>query len=69
MTVKVQNWGNSAAVRLSRTILDLADIQVGTHLSIVVRRSCIILEKTSIDDMFSGSAPDGSPGEFSWEEK
>lgn len=47
MVTKVQKWGNSQGLRLSRQVLDLADIAVGDDVEIVVGEHQIIVKKAA----------------------
>jgi antitoxin MazE len=43
MTTKVQRWGNSQGLRLSRQILEDARISVGDEVDVVVRDGAIMI--------------------------
>lgn len=43
MITKVQKWGNSQGVRLSREILSTIDIQVGDSVNLSVREGTLIV--------------------------
>ena len=45
MVTKVQKWGNSQGLRLSKHILDLADIAVGDDVRIIVGEGRITVKK------------------------
>jgi antitoxin MazE len=45
MVSKVQKWGNSQGLRLSKTVLDLANIAVGDDVEIVVGDRQILVKK------------------------
>ena len=45
MVSKVQKWGNSQGLRLSKHVLDLADISVGDDVEIVVAAHQITVKK------------------------
>jgi antitoxin MazE len=45
MVSKVQKWGNSQGLRLSKHVLDLADISVGDDVEIIVGDHQITVKK------------------------
>jgi antitoxin MazE len=45
MVTKVQKWGNSQGLRLSKHVLDLADIAVGDDVQIIVGAGQITVKK------------------------
>lgn len=45
MVSKVQRWGNSQGLRLSKQVLDLADIAIGDEVEIVVGGGQILVKK------------------------
>lgn len=47
MVSKVQKWGNSQGLRLSKQTLDQANIGVGDEVEIVVSDRQILLKKTA----------------------
>ena len=47
MVGKVQKWGNSQGVRLSKQVLSLAEIAVGDDVQIVVGDRQITVKKTA----------------------
>lgn len=47
MVSKVQKWGNSQGLRLSRQLLDQADINVGDEVEIVVSERQILVTKAA----------------------
>ncbi len=51
MLAKVQRWGNSQGLRLSKQLLDQADIAVGEDIEIVAKKGQIILKKTKKFDL------------------
>lgn len=44
-TTRILRWGNSQGLRLSRQILDLADIAVGDDVEVVVGDHQIVVKK------------------------
>lgn len=47
MVTKIQKWGNSQGLRVTKTILEEAQIGVGDEVKISVRRGQIIVEPVS----------------------
>lgn len=45
MVTKVQKWGNSQGLRLSKQVLEMARISVGDDVEIVAREDEIIVRK------------------------
>lgn len=45
MVTKVQKWGNSQGLRLSKHVLDLADIAIGDDVQIIVGAGQITVKK------------------------
>ena len=45
MVTRVQKWGNSQGLRLSKQILHLANIAVGDHVEIIVGDHQILVKK------------------------
>ncbi|NOQ17266.1 MAG: AbrB/MazE/SpoVT family DNA-binding domain-containing protein [Methyloprofundus sp.] len=48
MKTEVKKWGNSAAVRLPRSILAAAHLNAGTPISIEVKGRKIIIEEINV---------------------
>ena len=46
MVTKVQKWGNSQGLRLSKHVLDLADIAIGDDVQLIVGAGQITVKKT-----------------------
>jgi antitoxin MazE len=51
MLAKVQRWGNSQGLRLSKQLLEQANIAVGEDVEIVAKEGQIILKKTRKFDL------------------
>jgi antitoxin MazE len=45
LVTKVQKWGNSQGLRLSKHVLDLADIAIGDDVQIIVGAGQITVKK------------------------
>ncbi len=44
MTTSIAKWGNSAALRLPKTILDALSLHIGDHVNIVQRGNTVVIE-------------------------
>jgi antitoxin MazE len=51
MLAKVQRWGNSQGLRLSKQLLEQANIAVGEDIEVVAKEGQIILKKTRKFDL------------------
>jgi antitoxin MazE len=51
MLVKIQRWGNSQGLRLSKQLLEQANIAVGEDIEIVAKKGQIVLKKTKKFDL------------------
>jgi antitoxin MazE len=47
MVSKVKRWGNSQGLRLSKQLLDLADIAVGDDVQIIASEHQIVVKKAT----------------------
>lgn len=71
MRVRVQKWGNSQGLRLSKDVLELAGITVGDDLELIVKDHEILLRKQrkpkyDLAELFERSASDYRPQEMDW---
>ena len=73
MLTKLQKWGNSQGVRFTKAILDEAQIRVGDHVNISVRKGQIIVEpvrtvrgKYDLKELVSKLPEDYRTGESDW---
>ena len=59
MTVSIAKWGNSAALRLPKNILDALSLHIGDQVSIVQRGRSVVIEpcKPSLDDLLARVTP------------
>lgn len=68
MQATIQKWGNSHAVRLSKSILNAANLRENDAVSIDVHENQITLKKVSrrrtLDELFAGYRGDYRPAEF-----
>ena len=73
MLTKVQKWGNSQGLRVTKALLDEAGIHVGDEVHVTVRRGRIIVEPVSrirgrydLRDLVSKMPGEYQPEEFDW---
>ena len=73
MLTKVQKWGNSQGLRVTKSLLDEAGIHVGDEVDVSVRRGRIIVEPVSIirgrydlKALVSKMPDDYRPDELDW---
>jgi len=69
--VRVQKWGNSQGLRLSKDVLELAGIGVGDELELTVQDQQILLRKVrkpkyDLATLFEQSLSDYRPTEMEW---
>ena len=50
MQVEVQKWGNSAAIRLSKSLLELVRTQVGEKLDVEMTEDGVLLKRALVDE-------------------
>lgn len=43
MLAKIQKWGNSQGLRLSRQLLDCVDVQVGDEVEVIEKEGLIVI--------------------------
>ena len=67
MTVKIQNWGNSAGIRLSKSLLEMAGLKVGDTLSVEAEEGMILLKRRSLESRFRDYNGGYVPAEYDWE--
>jgi antitoxin MazE len=46
MATKIMRWGNSYGLRLTKAVLDQANLKVGDEVAVFVRRGRILIEPT-----------------------
>ncbi|GMU53720.1 transcriptional regulator/antitoxin, MazE [bacterium CPR1] len=67
MLAKIQKWGNSQGLRLSKDVLALAGIAVGEEVEVTVSPGEIVLHrrrpKRSLDELLEAIPEDYKPGE------
>jgi len=75
MITKVQKWGNSQGLRLSKEVLAQADIEVGDAVDIAVRDGVLVVTPTrrvrgrlDLAVLVREIPADYEPAEFDWGE-
>ncbi|MFD1007241.1 MULTISPECIES: AbrB/MazE/SpoVT family DNA-binding domain-containing protein [Oceanisphaera] len=55
MTTSIAKWGNSAALRLPKNILDALSLNIGDKVNIVQRGNSVVIEpcKPSLEDLLA----------------
>lgn len=73
MVTKVQKWGNSQGLRLSKQVLEGARITVGDEVDLVVREGEIVItpvkparKKRSLRQLIARIPKDYEPAEVDW---
>jgi antitoxin MazE len=73
MITKVQKWGNSQGLRLSKDLLLDADIEVGDSVSVTVRDGAIVVTpvrrirgRLDLGQLVREIPADYKPGELDW---
>lgn len=73
MLVKVQKWGNSQGIRLSKEVLAEANILVGDELEIISTKDQLVIKpvrkirsKYQLQDLVSQIPPNYKPKEEDW---
>mgnify|MGYP003583876165 FL=1 len=70
--MKLQKWGNSAAVRVPKDILNKLGLQIGDELETEIRGQSIVIKaakrpRYNLADLIS-EMPEGAPRVEGWEE-
>ena len=73
MVTRVQKWGNSQGVRLSKEVLGEARIGVGDALDVSVMEGAVVLTPVrrvrgcvDLEELVKGIPPGYRPGETGW---
>ena len=71
MQAVIKKWGNSPALRLSSSIMELAHLTIDQAVDIKVLRGKIVIEKivpktTRLDDLLASITPENIHGEKSF---
>ncbi len=73
MVTKVQTWGNSQGLRLSKQVLDEAHISVGDEVDLTVHDGVIVIAparrvrgRCNLKDLVDAMPRDYQPSELDW---
>ena len=73
MVTKVQSWGNSQGLRLSKQVLEEANVSVGDNVDVAVRDGAIVITpikrtrgKLSLREHVARIPKDYKPEEIDW---
>jgi antitoxin MazE len=71
MQATIKKWGNSPALRISSSIMELAQLTVNQAVNVNVLKGKIIIEPilpkdTRLEDLLAGITPDNIHGEESF---
>lgn len=73
MTTKIQRWGNSQGLRLTKSVLSQIDITVGDEVAIAVENGAIIVTpvqrtrgRYDLSELVSRIPADCRTGELDW---
>jgi antitoxin MazE len=73
MITKVQKWGNSQGLRLSKDLLADVHIEIGDAVHVSVQEGSLIVTPVhrvrgsrSLEELVAGIPKDYRPGEFDW---
>lgn len=71
MTVKVQKWGNSLGVRLSKAVAKAANLDQGSRVDVVVEDGMVVLKPVdvpSLEELLKQVKKGGRPSLQEWGE-
>lgn len=59
MAVSIAKWGNSAALRLPKNVLEALSLNIGDQVTIVQKGNTVVIEpcKPSLDDLLAQITP------------
>ena len=73
MITRVQKWGNSQGLRLSKELLSEADLQVGDAVEVAVRGGALVVMPArrvrgalNLEQLVDSIPSDYQPGELDW---
>jgi antitoxin MazE len=73
MVTKIQKWGNSQGLRLSRQLLADAAMDVGDEVDVAVREGTLVITPArrvrgghDLRELVLRIPPDGAPAEVDW---
>ncbi len=74
MVTRIQKWGNSQGLRIARTILESAQVQVGDEVDISTEDGAIIIrplkpsrKRHNLEDLLSRIPKNYRPAEVDWD--
>lgn len=71
-TQSLQQWGNSAGVRIPKKVIEKARLQLNEELALSVQGRSVILtpvkkkKSFTLQDMLKGVTPEDVGGEYDW---
>jgi antitoxin MazE len=73
MRTKIQKWGNSQGLRISRDVLDSAHVSVGDEVNVAVNDGAIVItpvkqirRRCNLDELLAQIPADYRPEELDW---
>jgi antitoxin MazE len=73
MVTKIQKWGNSQGLRLSRHVLEEANLSTGDNVSVTVKNGTIVITPVKIthgrynlEELVSHITEEHQAGEIDW---
>jgi antitoxin MazE len=75
MRIKIAKWGNSAAIRLPKAVLELLQVREGNELDVVIEGDRLVVTPVqparyaSLDEMVAAmkrAGPDQEPDSLDW---
>ncbi len=76
MLAKIQKWGNSQGLRISKNLLSDAQLDVGDEVDIIVKEGVMVVApakrirgRHNLKDLVSRIPKSYQPGEVDWGEK
>jgi len=66
MSVSISKWGNSAAIRLPKNVLEALSLGIGDSVNLVQREGMVIIEpcKPSLDELLNQVTPENKHQEM-----
>lgn len=70
MRSKIEKWGNSAAIRLPKAVIEKTGFEIGTEVEISSEAGCLIIRragsKLGLDELLKDVTPEKMGGELDW---
>lgn len=73
MHAKIQKWGNSQGLRVTKHLLAEVNLEVGDEVELVVERDCIVIKparrvrgRYRLEDLVKRMPADAEPRELDW---